>query len=31
MAWIRPSQRIDRWLQEKLDAAIASRGAERGA
>jgi DNA-binding SARP family transcriptional activator/tetratricopeptide (TPR) repeat protein len=31
MAWIRPSQRIDRWLQEKLDAAIASRGVERGA
>ncbi len=25
MAWIRPSQRIDPWLQEKLDAAIASR------
>jgi hypothetical protein len=26
--WLRPAQKIDPWLQEKLDAAIASRRLE---
>lgn len=25
LAWLRPAQRVDPWLQEKLDAAVASR------
>jgi DNA-binding SARP family transcriptional activator/tetratricopeptide (TPR) repeat protein len=30
MAWLRPSQKIDPWLQEKLDTAVASRGLASG-